>query len=165
MGAPKGNQFWKIRSRHGRDMLFKTPKLLWEAACEYFEWCDENPWLREELKVVDKAIERESVSLGRPYTLVGLCLYIHCSEEYFRKFKSEERAGGKDFIPVINQIEQTIYSQKFEGASVGVFNANIISRELGLVDRSESKNETTITNITPSPEEVKKIRKAMEKKI
>ena len=40
MGAPKNNQFWKLRSKHGRDKIFKTPKILWEAACDYFEWCE-----------------------------------------------------------------------------------------------------------------------------
>ena len=44
MAAPKGNQFWKLHSKHGRDTLFSTPDLMWEAACEYFQWCDDNPW-------------------------------------------------------------------------------------------------------------------------
>lgn len=44
-----GNQFWKRRSKHGRDKLFKTPDVLWEAACEYFQWCDDNPLLEERL--------------------------------------------------------------------------------------------------------------------
>ena len=43
MGAPKGNQFWKARAKHGRDKIFKTPDALWKAACEYFEWVDDNP--------------------------------------------------------------------------------------------------------------------------
>ena len=52
MAAPKGNQFWMLRSKHGRDKLFATPEALWEAACEYFQWCDENPWTTR------KAIQR-----------------------------------------------------------------------------------------------------------
>ena len=43
----------------------------------------------------------------------------------------------KDFSSVITRIEQTIYAQKFEGAAVGSFNANIIARDLGLKDKSE----------------------------
>ena len=43
MSSPACNQFWKQRSKHGRDMLFASPTLLWEAACEYFEWCEDNP--------------------------------------------------------------------------------------------------------------------------
>lgn len=26
MAAPKGNQFWMLRSKHGRDKLFATPE-------------------------------------------------------------------------------------------------------------------------------------------
>lgn len=44
MAASKNNQFWKLRSKHGRDTLFSSPEFLWSAACEYFDWCDENPW-------------------------------------------------------------------------------------------------------------------------
>jgi hypothetical protein len=39
-GAPKGNEFWKLRSKHGRDKLFATPELFWQAALEYFQWND-----------------------------------------------------------------------------------------------------------------------------
>lgn len=35
MSAPKGNQFWKLRNRHGRSKRFASPEQLWEAACEY----------------------------------------------------------------------------------------------------------------------------------
>jgi len=38
-----GNEFWKARSKHGRDKIFTTPEILWEAACEYFEWVADNP--------------------------------------------------------------------------------------------------------------------------
>ena len=29
MAASKNNQFWKLRSKHGRDILFSSPELLW----------------------------------------------------------------------------------------------------------------------------------------
>ena len=37
MAASKNNQFWKLRSKHGRDTLFSSPELLWSAAYEYFD--------------------------------------------------------------------------------------------------------------------------------
>ena len=43
-----------VKDKHGRDKLFSTPELLWEAACEYFQWCDENPWLSK--KAVQKTV-------------------------------------------------------------------------------------------------------------
>jgi len=136
MAAPKGNQFWKLRSKHGRDKLFASPKLLWEAACEYFNWVDGHPWYNVEgIKSGDAAGTLMKVPTARPYTLTALCLYLGCSENYFREFKRASKEEG--FLTVIEQIEQTIYAQKFEGAAVGAFNSNIIARDLGLKDKTE----------------------------
>lgn len=143
MPAPKGNKFWELRSKHGRDKLFETPTILWEAACEYFEWCEENPFIEAEAKVLSNggkdgsSIELAQVPKMRPFTLQGLCLYLSCSTSYFRAFKSTLQEKDKDFLTIINQIEETIYNQKFSGAASGFFNANIIARDLGLKEQSE----------------------------
>lgn len=135
--APKGNQFWKLRSKHGRDKLFASAPLLWEAAMEYFEWCDNNPWIKKDW--VGKDADEVNRPTARPYTLSGLCLYLGCNSAYFRTFKAQLPEGEEDFNTVITRIEETLYTQKFEGAAVGAFNANIIARDLGLVDRQENK--------------------------
>ncbi len=130
MSAPLGNQFWKNRSKHGRDALFATASVLWDAACEYFQWCDENPWYRTDFK--GKDADRVEIPTARPYTLSGFTLHCDVSESYFRVFK---QTASEDFLTVIARIEQVIYTQKYEGAVVGAFNANIISRDLGLADK------------------------------
>lgn len=56
MAASKNNQFWKLRSKHGRDTLFSSPELLWSAACEYFDWCDENPGIKRKLSRVERIL-------------------------------------------------------------------------------------------------------------
>lgn len=143
MGAPEGNQFWKLRSRHGAHKLFETPELMWEAACEYFQWCDENP-----IEVNDfrgKDAEEVILKKDRPYTLHGLCLYMDVSTGYFREFKKD---CTKDFVSVVTRIEETIYDQKFTGASVGLFNHNIIARDLGLADKKEIDKTTTKVKFT-----------------
>lgn len=146
MAAPKKNAFWKQRTKHGRDKLFASPDLLWKAACDYFKWCDNNPWLKtEQLKkpvIIKTEKGNEAVTIveiptARPYTLSGLCLYLGCDQSYFRAFKAQERNDAEDFITIITRIEEVIYTQKFEGAAVGVFNANIIARDLGLADKKE----------------------------
>lgn len=143
MGAPKGNKFWKLRAKHGRDKLFKTPELLWEAACEYFEWCEENPLKESQAKVISNgqgggsSIEVIELPVMRAMTLSQLCFYLGCNEAYFRTFKAQLPDGEKDFNTVIANIEQTIYNQKFQGAAGNLLNANIISRELGLTDKTD----------------------------
>jgi len=132
MAATPGNQFWKLRSHHGRDKLFKTPELLWQAACEYFQWCVDNPIEAEDNKGTRNV---NKVKFNRPFTLKGFCLYCGACEEWFKEFK--KRDLSKDFITIIRTIEDIIYNQKFEGASIGIFNANIIARDLGLSEHSE----------------------------
>lgn len=132
MGAPEGNQFWKLRSKHGRDKLFATPDLLWDAACEYFQWVDEHKWEKVETTVKPNGIEYKTIPTERPYTIDGFCLYCHTSRQWLFQFKKNE--NNKDFLYIITRIEDLIYNQKFEGAAVGAFNANIIARDLGLRD-------------------------------
>lgn len=142
MSAPKGNRFWEQRSSHGRDKLFESPKLLWEAATEYFQWCDENPFKEEVLGSKNEIVELERM---RPYTMQGLCRYLGCNTDYFKNFKNQERKDKDDFSPVITDIEQAVYEQKFSGAAAGFLNANIISRDLGLADKKEIENKGVAT--------------------
>lgn len=128
-----GNQSWKLRSKHGRDKLFQTPEIMWQAATHYFEWCDNNPLISIEIYGKD-AIKCE-VPKMRPYTLTGLCLFLNCNHAYFRNFKYQLKKTDpfyEDFNAIIACIEDTIYTQKFEGAAAGLFNANVIIRDLGL---------------------------------
>lgn len=142
MAAPKKNQFWKLRSKHGKDRIFKTPEDLWKATCEYFEHCDANPLKEEKLfHYQGTVISHESNKL-RAYTLTGLCLYLGCDESYFRSFKSIAKKENKenkekDYLTVITRIEKTIYDQKFTGAAADLLNPNIIARDLGLKDSKD----------------------------
>jgi len=176
MAAPKKNAFWKQRSKHGRDMLFASSELLWKAACDYFKWCDTNPWLKtEQLKkpVITKSEKGTQVQTiveiptARPYTLSGLCLYLGCSQSYFREFKSNPPEDSEDFLTVITRIEEVIYTQKFEGATVGVFNANIIARDLGLADKKEISGsvDTTPADLSKLSDEELDIWIALQEKV
>lgn len=115
---------------------------MWEAACEYFQWCDDNPLIEEDfISSGPKGGEIIQLNKMRPYTLHGLCLYLDCSTTYFRAFKSTLDPGReknyKDFLTVLTRIEETVYNQKFSGAAAGFLNANIIARDLGLTDKKE----------------------------
>ena len=132
--APKNNQFWKLRSKHGRDKLFKTPELLWEAACEYFQWCESNPIEAYENKGTKNV---NLVKFRRPFTLKGFCIYCDATEHWYVEFKKGLKEKDKDFLYICRKIEDIIYNQKFEGAAIGIFNANIIARDLGLSEHSD----------------------------
>ncbi len=138
MGAPKGNQFWKLRSKHGRDKLFASPELLLESAFEYFEWCDENPWIALKTSSSEKGIFTEEKPTQRPYSKMGWYVYIGCSDSWLKEFK---KTATEDFLLVIKEIENIIDTNQWEGASVGAFNANIIARTLGLKERVDNTTD------------------------
>lgn len=150
MAAPKGNQFWRIRSKHGRDKLFANADMLWNAALEYFQWSDENPWVKcEAIKSGEQAGEIIRIPTARPYTIKGLCIYLDVNESYWRDFKKSDNLS-EDFSSVITRVEEIIATQKFEGAAVGAFNPTIIARDLGLVDKQglEHSGGLTVQQIT-----------------
>jgi len=139
MAAPKGNKFWEQRSKHGRDQIFATPDLMWEAACEYFTWCEETPLIEIDFAGKDaRKVEREKM---RAFTLKGLCLFIGANEVYFNHFEAEQKAKkgaeAEGFCKIITRIRDVIFTQKFTGAAAGLLHPNLIARELGLAERQE----------------------------
>jgi hypothetical protein len=132
-----GNSYWKKRSKSGRDKLFSTPEDLWDAACEYFQWCEDHPLYESKAFSFQGVITTATIPKMRAMTMKGLCLYLHCNEAYFRQFNEVSPNGGEDFSTVIREIEDVIYVQKFTGAAAGLLDANIIARELGLSDKQE----------------------------
>lgn len=132
MAAPKKNEFWKSRSKHGRDKLFKTPEDLLQSAVDYFQWCDDNPWNKIDYKGSD--VKMVKIPTQRPYSLAGWRHYIGASERWLSEFK---KTCDKDFLRVISEIEQYIADHQWQGATVGAFNANIIARTLGLKDYND----------------------------
>ena len=121
MSAPKGNQFWKLRNKHGRSKRFASPEQLWEAACEYFAYCDRTPWKAIKNKTNGAIQEKEESP-------------THVSKSFWNDFK---KGSHEDFSVVITRIENVIRTQQLEGAIVGAFNPNIVSRIIGLSDKQK----------------------------
>lgn len=130
MAAPAQNQFWKLRSKHGRDKIFSSPEILWEAAAEYFEATDRRKWWKTEFN--GKDAKECYVPTETPYTWTGLYLFLDISHQTWKDYEAKE-----DFIETCTRIRNIIYTQKFEGAAVGAFNTNLIARDLGLADKKE----------------------------
>lgn len=149
MAAPKGNQFWKLRSKHGRDKIFETPELMWQSALEYFEWCDNNPFRESQIVKFKDSHELAEVPKMRPYTMQGLSLYFNCNVSYFKDFhlglKGKKDKLSLDFYATTTRIREVIYNQKFSGAASGFLNPNIIARDLGLTDKKDVVSKVKIS--------------------
>ena len=148
----KSQPFWKARTTVGRKKLFKTPANLWAACMEYFDWVENNPL--EEAKLVSYQGEStlEAVPKMRAMTISGLCIFLNITPKTLINYKNRE-----PFLPVINQIHEVIRAQKFEGASAGLLNANIIARDLGLKDHTVQEHQGDI-KVDFDPEKIMKER-------
>lgn len=139
MGAPEGNEFWKLRSKHGRDKLFETPKLMWEACEEYFQWCIDNPLIETDFR--GKDADEVHLPKMRAFTIQGLCRYLDYNSVWFNQFEATIRERkeqiDKDFSQICTRVREIIYEQKFTGAAAGFLNPMIIARDLCLRDKQE----------------------------
>ncbi len=131
MAAPKGNQFWMARSRHGNKPIFKDSEILWDACCEYFQWAEDNPLTEA---IVFQGQVTGNKNLMRAMTESGMCIFLDIPTSTWDNYKHRE-----GFLEVTTRVSQIIYNQKFAGASADLLNANIIARDLGLADKKETK--------------------------
>lgn len=134
MAAPKGNNYWEFRNKHGRDFAY-TPDLLWDEAVKYFEWISDRVWNKKEaIKSGDMAGSVMDVPTSTPMSITSFCLFADIDENTFQRYEGYE--GYEDFWAITKRIKGIIESQQFEGATVGAYNPNIIARKLGLVDKT-----------------------------
>lgn len=151
MAAPKGNEFWKARSTHGRNPKFDDPEKLLDACLEYFEWVEANPLKEEKIFQYQGEITRGDISKMRAMTISGLCIFLDICENTWASYRDRD----DDYMRVTSKVESIIKAQKFSGAAADLLNANIIARDLGLKD--ESKRELDIPKgitVTLSKEDI-----------
>jgi hypothetical protein len=120
----------------------ETPEKLWELFCAYVEKEKNNPMYRTDY--VGRNGDKVQTPLQVPITFEGFECYLadegiiddlgHYSQNLGDRYK--------DYVPIITRIRKNCFAQNFKGASVGLFNANIIAKKLGLIEKSQ--NETTI---------------------
>lgn len=130
MAAPTGNQFWKARTKHGRDKIFASAALLWEACEEYFQWVEDNPLWETKSYMFQGAPVQDQLPKMRAMTIDGLCLFLDIDDDTWRTWRED-----KDFSVVVARADKIIRTQKFAGAAADQLNPNIIARDLGLADR------------------------------
>jgi len=147
MAPPKGNSFWKLRAKHGRDKLFTDPLVLFESCCEYFQEVEDNPLYETKAWNNQGVIVTEAIPLMRAMTIGGLCIFLDITKETWGQYRKQN-----DFSDLIHKVEEIIRDQKFGGAAAGLLNANIIARDLGLKDASEQDHKSSDGTMSPKQE-------------
>ena len=147
MTFSKGNEFWKQRTKHGRDQIFKDPELLKEACEEYFEWVHNNPLVEERIFCSKGDICHGKLNKMRAMTIEGMCTFLDISISTWYEWKDKKAYGLSEVVAWAGAIMR---NQKLTGAAADMLNASIIARELSLVDSSEVRRIDTIEE----PEEI-----------
>jgi hypothetical protein len=168
-GGPVGNQFWKKRTKHGRNTLFSNSHTLRDACYEYFEEKDKHKYIHQQVHGKDSTIVKVPTML--PYSLQSMCIFLGITIPTWKNYakrrgegvppfpevktvkkktpqqiqeEEEEKKIWKeenDFFSVCTHVENIIYVQKFEGASVGAFKESVMIRDLGLVDKTDTTSK------------------------
>jgi hypothetical protein len=139
MAAPIGNQFWRQRSSHGRKPIFGESEQLWEAAAEYFDWVEANPLKESQAFAYQGDVKLQELPKMRAMTVTGLCIFLDISAQAWSEYRNREGFGE-----ITMRIDEIIRTQKFEGASAGLLNPNIIARDLGLADKNEVNGQLVL---------------------
>lgn len=138
-----GNRFWEARSSHGRKPIFDSPEKLWDAATQYFEWNENNPLWEVKSYMYQGAPVQDQIPKMRAMTIEGLCLFLDISKQAWSEYKQRDGFGD-----VTREIDDIIRKQKFEGAAAEMLNANIIARDLGLREQTESRATISLTDLS-----------------
>ena len=83
-------------------------------------------------------------------SVADFCVFLGCSRNWWNELPDE-------FLGVKSHISTYIDNFQLKGASIGVFNANIVSRLLGLKDKTELTGGDGLTIVVKSKEEKDKL--------
>jgi hypothetical protein len=128
-----GNRFWHMRSTHGRPRLYDNAADLEADCAAYFDWVEQNPRYREEVSFFQGVPTHTNVALRRVSSIGGLCLHLGIDNDTWLNWR-KERPDLKD---VIARADLAIATDQLEGGMAGEYNGVIVSRVLGLADKSE----------------------------
>lgn len=139
----------------GHTKYIETPEKLWDLFVEFMKWVEENPYKVQDFVGKDgDMVYREK---QRPLTWSGFekYLYLNGVISDLRSYEQNENQSYTDYLPIITRIKAICHGEMIEGASSGVYNANIAARVAGLVDKAENKievNKPFVLTLTESDE-------------
>lgn len=153
------------KSLAGRPPKIKTPDEMWGYFEEYKKWCKDNPLFENTVNTKTGEIYR--IPRERPYTWESFNNWVNSKNiiSDFDDYKKGETEHYKKFSGIITRINREIYSDKYDGAAVGLYNASIIARDLGLADAKKTETTAKIQVVEMTKEERKERLKILKSKL
>lgn len=168
MAAPKGHPLWGNPCKPKK----YSPEELWNKSLEYFEWVDNNPIMIVEQTKMPQRLDASMMKTMKPamvkkfltqtvelphqrcYSLEGLCMFLNIDDDTFRNYSRE--VGYETYFEVCARIRKIIDKQHLEGGMAGTFNANIVTRKLGLVEKSHNEVNVNMPKVEVQDKETAK---------
>lgn len=149
-----------FKAKIGRPLKF-TPEGLLKKFEAYVEWCKKHPIkidkFEEGFSGLNNFQRTATDTIPRLITIKGFFTFIG-SADWSWWTQLSTREDGPQFVRVKEWIKNYCESYQQEMASAGVFNANIISRLLGLADKKEVEVPAdSVTIVVKTAEEKQKI--------
>jgi hypothetical protein len=144
-----------MEKKMGRPVKY-TAEFLAEKYDQYKQWINTQSFERPELiKSGERAGEVINVLVKKPQTIQGYCLFAGIESKTFYNNLSGTGNEGSIIDPIIVQtsirIRESIQNEQISGATVNIYNPNIVARLNGLTDKQEVsatvKTEQVVINI------------------
>jgi hypothetical protein len=126
-------------TKAGHTKYIETPEKLWDLFCDYVKHEHNSPMYKREY--VGKDGNVVDTPLPVPITFEGFECWLQDNGVISNLSNYETNKDGSydDYQPTLTRIKKNCFVQNFKGASVGLFNAGLIGKKLGLVEKSEQK--------------------------
>lgn len=118
-----------------------TPQMLKNLAILYFEDAANDYIIkRDYIRSGERAGEVVEIKVQRPFSHTGLELFIEAAGIKPRISDYRKNRDGKypEFQEVVRWIDSIIAQDKYDGAAVGNYNAQLIIRDLGLAEKVDA---------------------------
>jgi hypothetical protein len=121
----------------------ETPEAMAELFLEYSKYQKDSP--KFENIVHQKTGDIIPVPREVPLTWNGFEIWLSDNGilEKLDDYKANKDSRYSAYADIITRIGKIIYQDKYNGAAAGIFNPNIIARDLGLADKKEVDKKTT----------------------
>lgn len=115
----------------------KTPDILYKHFEDYKIDCKKNP--RKENFFSHKTDKQISISREKPFTWDGFEIWLRTKKIIVRlaDYKADKDSRYSKYAYIIHAIGMEIYEDKMTGAITGIYQHNIIARDLGLRDNKD----------------------------
>jgi hypothetical protein len=132
-----------------KQKYISSPARMWKLFTEYKAHVKANPVMVEDY--VGKDADRVMREKEAPLTMEGFEIFVADKPgmpESLERYFANSNNDYKEFLTICSRIRKEIRADQIKGGMVGIYNPSITQRLNGLVDKTESKFDVDVKQIT-----------------